>query len=1349
MALSIREMFLIVRAQDQASRTLASVGRNLSTLTRQSLASERALQLAASRGTLLARQNAQTSRLRGAALAGDTDAQFRYAQQLEATQNSLKRLTLQEAALGASLRQQKWERVSAGFRALSDSGRALQYTGAIGTAALGAMAVQAANFNTAVVRAATQTGHSFNDITKNATMMGPAVQDVMRHSASSSQELTDALYEINSSMTISAKGSVRLLRVLSDAAIGGMAPLENVTQGVITAMNNFNVPVSRAPQLLQRMFAGVRFGRMTFDEFSQSLATTVPAAHQQNQTFDDMVGTMAFLTRNLGNVSRASTGYARALEILNRQKTVENLKKQGVAIRDVNNRMLPLDTVLQRIIKRFPGLESGRMSWQNFLHTFAGTEGTIQARRALVELTNDMGGYSDLLGRVKGDNIEFTRSVKALSQTPGVQFKEFVNQLKVFSMQIGAGAIPAFSKMIGILQKGLDAFNGLNDATKGTIGSFLAWGAVITTLAGTVMVLVGALGRLTPLIGALGVERGLAGMMMFGRTQQRAKLAAQDVARARALTGKFMTPAEMAVVQSEFLAVNKASGGIVDAWRRAKTEFRDARRPLYDASKYTRELAVNGERYFDKATGRGVSRAIAEQGKGASALRAGLTSAGVAMGGMSVSAGVLAATLPIAAGAGYLIYRHMKASAEQAKINANAAKQLAATVQAPITAAAGLADIPTAVGNFQRARMSVQAYTAQIKALRKQLSETHDAETRASIRRDILTSVLDRAQAYAQMGVAAEAANKKLDSMNQFLDAQQVIQNKIGTKERALGTLGPLAGFGPLEARALAMKGLDLSNVKGQVDRLTESLTVLRESGRKNLEALRTNFADMVKGLQRQGALPRGIKQTMIDDLLELTKRVGTMPSLKAMKLFFKAELDPSSLRNMPQQIQRFIRSQGRRRQRVKVAADLSFDSARAEHLAQITGKSIGALKSRVNISANTDQVKQQTNAVLQWIRGRRATGKSGVKVGADTTAAKQNTQAVLSWINSLPPAHIKVTVDTAKTQADFKKDMQISSPSKLIQNILDANPNILRFKTNFHEIMEELTQVYSQVADLKKQRAEILRQGSLSADDKRQLKDIAKQIHDTIAQAYRDAVKTGTDALISKFREFRDNIDQIFGLKLDEINQIRMDWGVILNVNDLTQGLKESNAKLKDFQKDIHTLIRRGVPRSLILQLQGMGEEGQAIINAMAGATPQQRKQFVQAWHQNQRLINQAAKQQFKIQLKEWRKMGRSMALGIILGLRDEENGLYRYFRHMFIRLLREARHAVGAHSPSREFQKLGHDIVTGLEMGLTGSRVPMPNVGGVTVQPHVTMNVHAHNDESLMATMERSRFRLKNTLR
>ena len=137
--------------------------------------------------------------------------------------------------------------------------------------------------------------------------------------------------------------------------------------------------VAGANQAFTRMFAAVRFGRVTMQQFSNILATTAPAAKIAGQSFNSMAGTLAFLSRALGP-NKASVGYARLVEVLSGNQMQEGLKKVGVNIDGANGKMLQLDKVIQILVKRFTYLAQGGIKALNFFKDIGNLQSTIQAR---------------------------------------------------------------------------------------------------------------------------------------------------------------------------------------------------------------------------------------------------------------------------------------------------------------------------------------------------------------------------------------------------------------------------------------------------------------------------------------------------------------------------------------------------------------------------------------------------------------------------------------------------------------------------------------------------------------------------------------------------------------------------------------------------------------------------------------------------------------------------------------------------------------------------------------------------------------------------------------------------------
>jgi Di- and tricarboxylate transporters len=247
-----------------------------------------------------------------------------------------------------------------------------------------------------------------------------------------------------------------------------------------------------------------------------------------------------------------------------------------------------------------------------------------------------------------------------------------------------------------------------------------------------------------------------------------------------------------------------------------------------------------------------------------------------------------------------------------------------------------------------------------------------------------------------------------------------------------------------------------------------------------------------------------------------------------------------------------------------------------------------------------------------------------------------------------------------------------------------------------------------------------------------------------TIAQAMMDAWTSLHDTMTSNFGE----------LFSGDVIQQKLDWGEKLNIKDLTKDLATQKKAFDTFRKDLNKLGGRGAPTGLLQQLQEMGPAANAEMEALLSGTKKQQRRYFRLWNQSHRDIGKATKDAFDRQRAEWTKHGRSMAVGILLGLRSEEPALMRYFQHLARALVSKFKHHNKSHSPSQLYFAEGVNIMRGLQLGIESMNVKLPPVGGlehrgrgkeacaVTNNYNTTYNVHAGKNESLVSALRKHEF-------
>lgn len=406
---------------------------------------------------------------------------------------------------------QRWENFATGARAVSHLGRVMQLFGLVSTAALGYAAKASADFGNQIVLAATQSTtaqrNTVEQVQKNAAVIQNAIQNMLAggNVTANAQEQADAIYEIFSGVSFAGTQAQQLqqgIKVLKEfnqvaKANYGIVSLNEVTKAGIILMNDFNLSTSQLPRTLNTLQAAVRFARVNMSEFLSTFNQAVPAAKAAGYSFQDMSAALVFLSRRFPSVSRGATSYARLLDILANRKFITGLKAQGVTITDNAGRLLPLDQVIGRIVKRFPELRKGGTILANFFKQLSGQTGTIQARRAFTFFVQGLEQYRRDIRNVAGDQNELAKSARAVERfSPAANWAELVNQAHALALIIGREAIPAFVQLGRPFVNLLHYFNSLSPSTKRLIAEILTWGSALTLIGGTLLTVVGGMASL-------------------------------------------------------------------------------------------------------------------------------------------------------------------------------------------------------------------------------------------------------------------------------------------------------------------------------------------------------------------------------------------------------------------------------------------------------------------------------------------------------------------------------------------------------------------------------------------------------------------------------------------------------------------------------------------------------------------------------------------------------------------------------------------------------------------------------------------------------------------------------------
>jgi TP901 family phage tail tape measure protein len=486
-ALSTRELYLVLRARDEASRVLRGLSREL-------LASGAAAEAAELRSAAAAaRRHAEHLKATGASKAA-VDAALRTARAYDAEA---------AAVINAARRQQHF------VNTIGQTGAAIQTLG-VGMTAAGLLSL--AFFKNSIdiaVEYQRQVAHTHTQIdgfTASLQELSKMGLRVANEVGVAFEEIQPELFDIFSSTNANLKQAEILLNAFAKAAVAGQTNMQSATRATIAILNAFNIPLEDVNKVLDIQFELVRKGVGTYQEFADHLGNIIPSATRAGQSFEMVAAMLAFMTRNGLSAAMAATSGARALEAMSHPKTLERMEKMGIKVRDLKGNMLPLTDILQQLRDRIMKLPPTERV-EALVDLLRGAGGTIQARRFLEQVLLRPGELEELKVHLQsmGDAAGvFETKYNEMSESVAVQSQTLRNRWMVLREEMGEALIPMFLKLISVIGNLLKAYNSLSDSQKRVVAIVLALTAVFITLSGVMLVVVGGFVLFASAIAAAG-----------------------------------------------------------------------------------------------------------------------------------------------------------------------------------------------------------------------------------------------------------------------------------------------------------------------------------------------------------------------------------------------------------------------------------------------------------------------------------------------------------------------------------------------------------------------------------------------------------------------------------------------------------------------------------------------------------------------------------------------------------------------------------------------------------------------------------------------------------------------------
>lgn len=307
------------------------------------------------------------------------------------------------------------------------------------------------------------------------------------------ESIQKGLYDIFSSMNVTVPQAEMLLKSLSKAAVSGAVDVSVAARATIGILNAYKLPASDVNKVNDVMFQLVRKGIGTYAEFTATIGRSIPSAVKAGQSYQDVAGMLAFLTRNNMSAAMSSSAAARAMDALAKPKSIENLHKMGIEVADTHGKFRPMVTVMDELRAKLSVLTPvARALKLNEL--FKGSGGTIQAMRFFNLATSKSGPLLDQMTKAMRNSGGAAAAAYAImSNTPQAKLELLNNRYKIMKTIVGDQLLPVKLKLIEALGKLLSWWNKLDPSMQKNIVKFLAIGSALMVLVGIILVVVGVI----------------------------------------------------------------------------------------------------------------------------------------------------------------------------------------------------------------------------------------------------------------------------------------------------------------------------------------------------------------------------------------------------------------------------------------------------------------------------------------------------------------------------------------------------------------------------------------------------------------------------------------------------------------------------------------------------------------------------------------------------------------------------------------------------------------------------------------------------------------------------------------
>jgi len=325
----------------------------------------------------------------------------------------------------------------------------------------------------------------------------------------SAEQMAEGLYDIFSSIDVTGREAIRILRLSAQAATAGGVDIRTSVRAVIQILNAFDLKVGKTRHVYDVLFQMLRKSTGTYEELVAAFGNVVSAGKMADQTLETLAGSTAFLTTRGRTQAQATISVSRAIDQLTRASNAKKLEDTlGISIFDkATGDYKQLNVVIEEMAHAMEDLtkeEQGEVLQEIF------GAGSIQANRFFRLALPQFEKLNKAIQDMKEGKGQLAAAFEVMKAAPAVRMQILRNTIHSIAIDIGTLFLPAFMMAAKVIRGFLKTFNELPDSTKKIIAQFVFFGGIAALVVGKLMSLAGAILSIKSLFLFMGMAGGQA-----------------------------------------------------------------------------------------------------------------------------------------------------------------------------------------------------------------------------------------------------------------------------------------------------------------------------------------------------------------------------------------------------------------------------------------------------------------------------------------------------------------------------------------------------------------------------------------------------------------------------------------------------------------------------------------------------------------------------------------------------------------------------------------------------------------------------------------------------------------------